>query len=467
MSISRIGKRVYLSVIVVICVAVLVGVVWFCAPVAMGHVIGQVDRKLYICDGNDLVYEYEWPENREIIKAGHRVFMVFDRLNAEPYVRQIRFCFSLGKSEKELDFSSEKYGMFGREIDFAEVEKLMQTMTRDEKIGQLLLIRYPDNAEEEIRHHAPGGVVFFGKDFEGKTREQVQHMTSQAQRASKIPLLTAVDEEGGRVVRISSNPLLADKPFPAPSILMNSEDWANIVIKDVHQKHTLLQDLGINLNLAPVADVSTNEKDYIYPRTTQRDNVDTASYIAIVVGQRDKTMVANTIKHFPGYGANLDTHVDKSLDMSDLDYVLNHNLLPFKMGVIYGAESIMVSHNIVACLDDQNPSSLSATMHRLLRHYLQFSGIAMTDDLFMGAITHEPQAALRAVLAGNNLLIVSDYKRAISELRTAIEQGRLNERWLEKSVARILAWKIYREKIKNCLIRNFMMTEMQKNKSSK
>lgn len=455
-------KWLYLSVIVVIFIVVLAFLLCYCSPVSTGIVIGQIDNKIYICVDDDLVYEYVQTENQEIGQLGHKVFMIFDRLMAEPYERQIRFCFSLGQSSNGLDFSSERYGMFGREIDFDEVEKRVHSMTLNEKIGQLLLIRYPDNAEEEIRHYAPGGVVFFGKDFKDKTREQVQYMTTQAQQASKIPLLTAVDEEGGRVVRISSNPLLVDKPFPAPSVLMASKDWANTVIKDVHQKHTLLQDLGINLNLAPVADVSTNEKDYIYPRTTQRDNVETASYVAIVVSQRDKTMVANTIKHFPGYGSNLDTHIDKSLDVSDLDYVLNHNLFPFKMGVIYGAESIMVSHNIVACLDNQNPASLSATMNRLLRHHLKFSGIAMTDDLFMGAITHEPQAALRAVLAGNNLLIVSDYRQAIAELRTAVEQGRLSERWIEKSVARILAWKIYREKIKNCLIQDFMKIEMQK-----
>lgn len=105
----------------------------------------------------------------------------------------------------------------------------------------------------------------------------------------------------------------------------------------------------------------------------------------------------------------------------------------------------MVSHNIVNSIDSENASSLSKKVHDLLRNELRFTGIIITDDLDMGAVTENEDAVVKAVLAGNDLIIVTDYEASIGAVKKAVEEGRISENEINEKVLNILAWKYYKE----------------------
>lgn len=146
------------------------------------------------------------------------------------------------------------------------IDKLNE-LSLDEKMGQMFLVRYPDNnAITDLHTYKFGGFVFFEKDFKGKTEDDVKMMITNVQNVANIPLLTAVDEEGGIVVRISNNSNLSKEKFKSSQELYSS-GGLNAIKEDTINKSKILSNLGINLNLAPVVDVSTDESDYMYKRS--------------------------------------------------------------------------------------------------------------------------------------------------------------------------------------------------------
>lgn len=330
---------------------------------------------------------------------------------------------------------------------YEEAEELLKTMTLDEKIGQLFLVRYPsENQINILNKYNFGGYLFFEKDFKGKTKSQVQEMINNVQEASKIPLITAVDEEGGTVVRISSNANLAKSKFKSPMQLYKLGGFEKIE-EDVKEKSEVLSDLGINLNLAPVVDVSTNPNDFMYDRTLGEDATLTSIYAKTVINASKNLKVSYTLKHFPGYGNNIDTHTSTSVDKRTYESILENDMPPFKAGIEAGAEAILVSHNVVTCIDKENPASLSPAIHKLLKDDLSFTGIIITDDLAMAAVSSDEDATVKAVLAGNNLMITTNYKQSINSVKNAIEEEILTEEKIDELVERILAWKYYKKLI--------------------
>jgi len=320
----------------------------------------------------------------------------------------------------------------------------LKELSLEEKIGQLLLVRYPDSgAIDDLKKYNFGGFVFFAKDFKDKTKTQVVSMIRDLQKNSKIPLLTAVDEEGGKVVRVSSNPNLASAPFKSPSELYKT-GGLDLIRQDTKDKSDLLKNLGLNVNLAPVVDVSTNPDDYMYSRSLQQNTSITSNFAKTVIEASKGTGVSYTLKHFPGYGNNADTHTGSSTDTRTLDDIKNNDLPPFKAGINAGAEAVLVSHNTVNSIDPDNPASLSSSVHNLLRNELGFTGIIITDDLAMGATSSIDSAHVKAVLAGNDLIITTDYAGAFNEIKSAVNNGTISENQIDRLVFRVLAWKYYK-----------------------
>lgn len=331
---------------------------------------------------------------------------------------------------------------------FADYEQLAQQrlaqMTLGEKISQILLVRYPDQGGlSELAKYQFGGYLFFAKDFADKITATVQAEIQALQKVAKIPILTAVDEEGGSVVRISSNTNLAPARFQSPQELYQ-QGGLEAIKADTLAKSQLLQSLGINLNLAPVVDVSTSPGDYMYDRSLGQDTETTAQYARTVITASKEGQVSYTLKHFPGYGNNSDTHQGSSTDDRIYAEIMQRDLLAFRAGIIAGAEAVLVSHNIVSSIDAHNPASLSPAVHQLLRNQLNFSGVIITDDIAMGAVTNIDNASVKAVLAGNDLIITTDYQRSITEIKTAIEQGSLDMSLVNQAAQRVLAWKYYK-----------------------
>ncbi len=319
----------------------------------------------------------------------------------------------------------------------------LKTLSLDEKIGQIFLVRLPDkNQIEDLKKYKFGGYVLYEKDFKDKTKQEVINMIDNYQAASKIPLLIAVDEEGGKVIRISSNPNLVKSPFKSPSELYQ-EGGMNLIKQDTINKTDILEDLGINVNLAPVVDVATDPESYIYDRTIKEDTKITSEYAKTVINASKGSKVSYVLKHFPGYGDNADTHESKTTDNRTYSKLFEDDIPPFRAGIKAKAEAVLVSHNIVPALDKDNPASLSASVHNVLRNELSFTGIIMTDDINMKAIT-DKDAIRRSILAGNDLIIATDYENAINDVKKDIENGNLTESIIDKMTFKVLAWKYYK-----------------------
>ena len=210
------------------------------------------------------------------------------------------------------------------------------------------------------------------------------------------------------------------------------------------EKAELLLSLGINLNLAPVADVSVDSNDFIYNRAFGRDATDTALYVKNMVNYSRKAGISSCLKHFPGYGNNVDTHTGRAYDNRNYENFVNNDYLPFKSGIEASVPTILVSHNVVSAIDSNYPASLSSKMIEELREKLNFSGIIITDDLAMGAVesyVSEKSAAVLAINAGNDMIITSDFESMYQEILSAIKSGIIKEETVNIAVKRIIAWK--------------------------
>lgn len=324
------------------------------------------------------------------------------------------------------------------------IEELLSTMTVEEKVGQMFFVRCPDTgAVEAVSQYKLGGYILFGLDFKDKTAEQVRNDISSYQSASGVPLLIGTDEEGGTVVRASSNPNLFSHRGLSPQALF-AEGGMDSIIQDARQKSVTLLGLGVNVNLAPVADVSTDPNDFIYDRSFGQDAQATAEYVSNVVKTMDAEGIGSVLKHFPGYGNNVDTHTGVAIDERPYETFQTSDYLPFTAGIQAGADAVLVSHNVMSCVDNQLPASLSPAVHNELRSTLGFQGVIMTDDLAMDAVAAyagDQSPAVMAVKAGNDMIITTDFQTQIPEVVQAVKSGEIDEAQIDQSVTRVLQWK--------------------------
>ena len=171
----------------------------------------------------------------------------------------------------------------------------------------------------------------------------------------------------------------------------------------------------------------------------------TAELVAELVQLTDNHKMGSVLKHFPGYGNNLDTHTGIAVDHRSLSELECNDLVPFRAGIEAGCGAILVSHTIVTCLDDTYPVSLSAAAHAYLREEMGFDGVVITDDLAMDAVTQTysaGEAAVLAVLAGNDILCTSEYIPQYEAVLEAVQSGRISDAQLTEAVTRVLQWKL-------------------------
>ena len=319
----------------------------------------------------------------------------------------------------------------------------LSSMTLEEKVGQMfLLVRDTNDMSETVKDFNAGGVVLFEADFKGRTKDDVKAYTSALQSVSKIPLIIAVDEEGGDVVRISKFKGFAEAPFLSPRKLSEYIEDGNAIVAETEKKCILFQQLGINVNLAPVCDMTDNVDSYMYNRSYGNEVNMVSNFIDDTVLTSKAYNIGAVLKHFPGYGDNKDTHKGASVDEREESEFYNRDFVPFTAGLVYPNCAIMVSHNIVKCFDAENPASLSPEIHNIIRNRLGFIGVIMTDDLEMNAIDiPEEEAVVRAIKAGNDMVIVkgkNSYKEAVLD---AVRNGEISEKDIDASAERILTWK--------------------------
>lgn len=324
-------------------------------------------------------------------------------------------------------------------------EGFVDALTLEQQVAQMFFIRCPaENARDLIARVQPGGVILFSQNITGKTPDTLRAELDGFHAGLPYPVLIAVDEEGGSVCRISSNSAFRLFRFPSPrtAFLDGGEDR---LLELEAEKADLLHSLGIHVNLAPVCDVVSKDTAFLADRSLMLPPERTGELIGKMVKTMQSGGVGAVLKHFPGYGDCDDTHVEMVVDDRPLDQFRKNDLIPFKSGIEAGAGAVMVCHNIVNAIDPSMPASLSGPVNKLLRDELSFRGVVITDDLIMDAIStryDDGEAAVLAILAGNDMLITTWSDVRYQAVLDAVAQGRISPERIRESAVRILQWKM-------------------------
>jgi beta-N-acetylhexosaminidase len=322
----------------------------------------------------------------------------------------------------------------------------IEGMTLEEKVGQLFFVRCPEtDVAEDVKTYHLGGLLLFGRDYKDAdgnwlSADDFTAKLASYQAAADLPLFIGSDEEGGTVTRASRNPNLFSSPLKSPQELYAAAGMDGL-LEETLRYNERLKALGINVNFAPVCDVSTDKNDFIYARSFGKDAQTTADYIAKAVTEYEAAGVACVLKHFPGYGNNVDTHTGIAVDERSYETFETSDFLPFSAGIAAGAPFVLVSHNIVNCMDASLPASLSPKVHEILRGTLGFDGLIVTDDLAMDAVKSYAQdgsVAVLALQAGNDMIVTTDYQTQIPQVIAAVQAGEIDEREIDAHVYRVL-----------------------------
>lgn len=334
-------------------------------------------------------------------------------------------------------------------------EKLLKSLNLRQKIGQMFMIGFmgttiDGSLSKMIQTVKPGAIVVFGRNI--KSARQIATLNLEAQkaslRASKLPLLIAVDQEGGNVIRIKT-------AMPLPSALALGEtDDLELVETAGHETGILLRTLGFNMNLAPVLDVSDPaERSFIGTRTFGSEPATVLRMGSTFAKGLLRSGVLATAKHFPGHGGiKEDSHNQTPRKEGSLSELLKADLMPFAgMKSTLGAPwALMLAHISYPGLD---PSGMPATFSKpivdaVLRKHIGFDGLVLTDDIEMAGafmIKDVNERAVRAIEAGVDMVMVAWNRRIQAQVTEAVyhavKSGRLSEERIDTSVRRILAYK--------------------------
>lgn len=339
------------------------------------------------------------------------------------------------------------------ELRLLRAQEILDTMTLEQKIGQLFFARCPGpNADGEglMAQYQLGGYLLFKRDFQDAagnwlTADQLTARLEGYADAAAIAPLFGVDEEGGTVTRASQNPnLFPEGKLQSPQKLFEA-GGLEAISKDATYKSEQLLQFGINVNFAPVADVTTNSGDFMYARAFGQDAAATAEYVDTVTYAMEQAGMGAVLKHFPGYGSNRDTHTAAVVDDRPYAQFTESDFLPFQAGMTHPNAAVLVSHNIVSSMDSTLPASLSPAVYRILREELGFFGVTLTDDLAMDAVagyTADGRAAVMAIQAGADMVVSSEFEKEIAQVVLALENDELTVERIEQSVLRVLQWKL-------------------------
>jgi beta-N-acetylhexosaminidase len=316
-----------------------------------------------------------------------------------------------------------------------------------------------------VRDRGLSGVILFARNL--KTPGQVRHVTTDLQALSPgLPLLIATDQEGGVVSRITgAEPVrpgnmgrnghgaaprqgLAGSPWPG-NMTLGACSSPDLTRRSAYGTARELLALGINLNLAPVVDVNNNPHNpVIGVRSFGADPQRVAELGAAAIGGCQAAGVLATAKHFPGHGdTSVDSHTALPVIPHDRERLEAVELLPFRQAIAAGVAAIMTAHVVFPSVEPEPgvPATLShRVLTRLLREELGFDGLILTDCLEMKAIAEGvgmAEAAVRAILAGADLVLVSHTHsvqvEAIEAVARAIDSGRIPEERVLQALARI------------------------------
>lgn len=324
----------------------------------------------------------------------------------------------------------------------------MLSLSLKEKVGQKIIVGFdglmpPEYILDWLAQGQIGGVILFSRNIDSP--DQLAELAQACYQAATYPTLIAIDQEGGAVSRLRRD--FTESPgamaLGAGHNALTAQNIASVLAAEMHT-------LGVNWNLAPVADLALNiHNTSISTRSAGSDPQLVAELVAAQVKGFQAAGVAACAKHFPGLGNTLvDTHDGEAQSFDDLETLKRRDFVPFQAAIDAGVSSIMVNHVRYLSIDPDNPAVFSSKVVDLLRNEMNFGGIIATDCLEMGAISQKyspTEAAILAASAGIDLLFFSHTQEkqqaAWMALFGAAISGRLPMETLDESVERILHFK--------------------------
>lgn len=323
---------------------------------------------------------------------------------------------------------------------------------RREQAAQLIMVGFqgvdpPDDAWRFLEELPPAGVLLFKQNIasQDKLAAVLREIQERTRRPGAPPLLVGIDQEGGRVVRLTEE--IGFRTFPAAGALAAEANALHRVREAASSTALGLKRLGINMNFAPVLDVVTDPCNRVIGDRSYGNTPERVTCLGLaVMEEHQRCVVAATAKHFPGHGPTaVDSHLDLPVIGLGLEELEQTHFPPFHAAVEAGVAAVMTAHAVYPALDPDQPATLShPILTGLLREKWGFEGVICTDSLTMQAIARRgtvPEACVRSFEAGADLLMVPSspalHRECVEALASAMETGRLSRERVEASLARL------------------------------
>ncbi len=346
------------------------------------------------------------------------------------------------------------------------VDQILKGMSLDEKLGQLIMVEFfgSDYANTELpymvgQQHV-GGYLY--QDVNGNfyaptnTIDASKQFTIQANNDAKIPLLIAIDQEGGQVNKLG-DPFYGPSPAAADMVAQGDAKFASA---QGIQTAKEMQSVGINVDLAPVVDVGPTS-NLLENRQFSDDPKIVATYAGAFLDGLQNNGIAGCLKHFSGLGslvgASTDPHTSLPTVSKSITELESKDFVPYRTLIQQNHPAMIMSTDVITSAIDPNvPAEFSSkVINGVLRKELGYNGIVITDGLYMGGVQKYvgsvggkdfAKPSLLAILAGNDMVegafTASQVAGTIQNFKDAIQQGQLTVDRVNQSVQRILLMKV-------------------------
>ncbi len=340
----------------------------------------------------------------------------------------------------------------------------LKEMTLEEKVGQLLMVHFHgddinEDAKKLVQNVHVGGIIYYNWSNDLNSPQQIRNLSLHLQELAiknrfPIPLLIAVDQEGGVVNRLTNGFTI----FPGNKALAMTGDL-KLGELSAFAMGQELRAVGVNLNLSPVVDINNHFASSVIGIRSFGYSVDKViSFAKNSMLGYGRAGIITSLKHFPGHGhVKVDSHEDLPVLNKSLEQLENMEFVPFGE-LASQADIIMTAHIMVPAFDSKNCTTLSKDTLSYLRRELGFEGVIMTDSLVMEGLLKNcssiDEAAIRALNAGCDILLlggkkmmgsvanleltVADVQRIHAAIVNAVRKGIVSESRLNEAVQRIL-----------------------------
>ena len=336
--------------------------------------------------------------------------------------------------------------------NYGKAKTAVSSMSVEELAGQVILGVCSDleSGAADITQYRLAGYLFESDAFHYLSEDEITEALASMSSSADIAPILAAQEEGGEVTTVSDNGMFPENSYDSPRTILESGNLQDVERTEL-EKATFLKGLGFNVNFAPVVDMPDSYDQIMYSRALSEDKdivSDFAKYCAKHIQAKGVSVV---LKHFPGYGTVTDAAAAEAalsgaavIDDRSASDIRENDYEPFKAGAQEGVHFIMVSNVVIENIDPDHTAALSSEIHKELRETVGFTGLIVTDvidDADYSQYADGNDAAVAALLAGNDLILSRNYSASYSAILAAVDNGVISEDLLRQACTRVLAYK--------------------------